>query len=736
MSLGDCYWKFPNSLYTSSLPFRSKDVGRANDVLSASESRRLSVATQLVSARPKVLLLSEVTEGLPPAEADYLLTSLRSHVETYLHTVVISMPEYPSASSAGNGSSTLTPKNLDALVLGAGGRSVYFGPIEDLTSHFSSIGYSPCSEEDNLCICCRALDPFAAALKLISVDEAAAIKSAEALELSKESIPRTPPNALVPSGRKLKKCNSKMRELPIPRSCQTSHTGMEHPVYLISLLAAGLPLSSHEADSEGVSHRVLGSETESIFGSPIGCTSDQSGKTSQTQAAISEYTISPTATAIMSSPEQSSQKYAERSSSACGVRARNINSSDPLQLRKAAHKGSTRSQVSSPSGRMKSKSMSPSVADTPGSGGYPFSEFLSSSAFSSESASSDMPEKENSSPNSPGSSSLRHFQQAEDFGGFCFPAGTQTPSTDRSRSTASVANCSSGFFNGNTSQGSSSSSHSPASSARPGGRNAATAASETFTSKAAYDHIDDNAKSAALFDGVIPKGTVGNGCFPELASNMMNGGKAKNPTAHSIDRRPFARAEITWVLTQRAMRAATRDFSGLPMLFLTLLYYLLVYGNTPKDDSPAWLWMTTMSVLLPGYGLVCGIQGIKMWCENHRIASIENQKGYYSMYAWVIAQVVCQLFCRMGCSFLSAIAFQSICQLAAAHSTNWGAETLQMAFLDALTVSMYGLFMWSCGCVCATTTQTAYQAGILLVAVSYLVLFPAFFAIISLGDDS
>jgi hypothetical protein len=53
-----------------------------------------------------------------------------------------------------------------------------------------------------------------------------------------------------------------------------------------------------------------------------------------------------------------------------------------------------------------------------------------------------------------------------------------------------------------------------------------------------------------------------------------------------------------------------------------------------------------------------------------------------------------------------------------------------------LTVSMYGLFMWSCGCVCATTTQTAYQAGILLVAVSYLVLFPAFFAIISLGDDS
>jgi hypothetical protein len=54
MSLGDCYWKFPNSLYTSSLPFRSKDVGRANDVLSASESRRLSVATQLVSARPKV----------------------------------------------------------------------------------------------------------------------------------------------------------------------------------------------------------------------------------------------------------------------------------------------------------------------------------------------------------------------------------------------------------------------------------------------------------------------------------------------------------------------------------------------------------------------------------------------------------------------------------------------------------------------------------------------------------
>eukprot|EP00177_Eucheuma_denticulatum_P001468 GFKZ01002636.1.p1 GENE.GFKZ01002636.1~~GFKZ01002636.1.p1 ORF type:complete len:690 (+),score=80.33 GFKZ01002636.1:234-2303(+) len=116
--------------------------------ISGGEKKRLSLGCELISA-PRLVLCDEPTTGLDAFQAERVVKSLRELAEAG-HTVVCSIHQ-PSGSIF---------DMIDDMVLLAGGRVVYEGPVVEAPSHFKEVGF-PLPERCN---------PAERYLDLISID--------------------------------------------------------------------------------------------------------------------------------------------------------------------------------------------------------------------------------------------------------------------------------------------------------------------------------------------------------------------------------------------------------------------------------------------------------------------------------------------------------------------------------------------------------------------------------------
>ena len=113
---------------------RSTPVGDAlNKGISGGEMKRLQVGIELISD-PPVLFLDEPTSGLDSATALRLLRLLRK-LATEDHRVIVCSIHQPRQSAL---------RTFDQLLLLSRGETLYYGPgVDDLTEHFTRLGYPP-----------------------------------------------------------------------------------------------------------------------------------------------------------------------------------------------------------------------------------------------------------------------------------------------------------------------------------------------------------------------------------------------------------------------------------------------------------------------------------------------------------------------------------------------------------------------------------------------------------------
>lgn len=98
--------------------------------ISGGQKRRVSVASQLVTS-PKVLFLDEPTSGLDSAASREVMTYI-SGLAKQLRLIVVLSIHQPS---------TTTFELLDNVMLLSGGKTCFFGPIQDVSPYFTSIGH-------------------------------------------------------------------------------------------------------------------------------------------------------------------------------------------------------------------------------------------------------------------------------------------------------------------------------------------------------------------------------------------------------------------------------------------------------------------------------------------------------------------------------------------------------------------------------------------------------------------
>jgi ABC-type multidrug transport system ATPase subunit len=98
--------------------------------ISGGQKRRVSVASQLVTS-PKVLFLDEPTSGLDSAASREVMTYI-SILAKQLRLIVVLSIHQPSTS---------TFELLDNVMLLSGGKTCFFGPIQDVSPYFASIGH-------------------------------------------------------------------------------------------------------------------------------------------------------------------------------------------------------------------------------------------------------------------------------------------------------------------------------------------------------------------------------------------------------------------------------------------------------------------------------------------------------------------------------------------------------------------------------------------------------------------
>ncbi|KAH8816310.1 putative ABC transporter [Xylogone sp. PMI_703] len=98
--------------------------------ISGGQKRRLSVASQLITG-PKLLFLDEPTSGLDSA-ASWEVISYVKAIAKRNNLIVIASIHQPS---------TATFECFDKLLLLSAGKTHYFGPVAEVNSYFSTIGY-------------------------------------------------------------------------------------------------------------------------------------------------------------------------------------------------------------------------------------------------------------------------------------------------------------------------------------------------------------------------------------------------------------------------------------------------------------------------------------------------------------------------------------------------------------------------------------------------------------------
>ena len=98
--------------------------------ISGGQKRRVSVASQLVTS-PRILFLDEPTSGLDSAASREVMSYIH-RLSRKLNLLVVVSIHQPS---------TTTFNLLDQILLLAGGRTCFFGPRENIESHFANIGH-------------------------------------------------------------------------------------------------------------------------------------------------------------------------------------------------------------------------------------------------------------------------------------------------------------------------------------------------------------------------------------------------------------------------------------------------------------------------------------------------------------------------------------------------------------------------------------------------------------------
>ncbi|EAW14323.1 putative ABC transporter [Aspergillus clavatus NRRL 1] len=98
--------------------------------ISGGQKRRVSVASQLITC-PKILFLDEPTSGLD-STASYEVISYVKELAIANNLIIIASIHQPS---------TTTFQLFDKLLLLSKGKTCYFGPVSDVSTHFASIGH-------------------------------------------------------------------------------------------------------------------------------------------------------------------------------------------------------------------------------------------------------------------------------------------------------------------------------------------------------------------------------------------------------------------------------------------------------------------------------------------------------------------------------------------------------------------------------------------------------------------
>ncbi|RUS17489.1 hypothetical protein BC937DRAFT_89917 [Endogone sp. FLAS-F59071] len=106
--------------------------------ISGGEKRRVSIGKELVTS-PSILFLDEPTSGLDSYNAYVVMECLKKLARVHKRTVVVTIHQ-PRSNIF---------KMFDSLLLLAEGRTVYFGPAQQATHYFASIGY-PIPPEYNI----------------------------------------------------------------------------------------------------------------------------------------------------------------------------------------------------------------------------------------------------------------------------------------------------------------------------------------------------------------------------------------------------------------------------------------------------------------------------------------------------------------------------------------------------------------------------------------------------------
>jgi ABC-type multidrug transport system ATPase subunit len=106
--------------------------------VSGGQRKRVNIGMELV-ADPHILFLDEPTSGLDSSTA-YEVCSLLSEIARKQNMTIVSVIHSPSIQAF--------RQFDDLLLLGKGGRVVYFGPVDKATQYFERIGF-PCPPNDN-----------------------------------------------------------------------------------------------------------------------------------------------------------------------------------------------------------------------------------------------------------------------------------------------------------------------------------------------------------------------------------------------------------------------------------------------------------------------------------------------------------------------------------------------------------------------------------------------------------
>ncbi|KAJ5407151.1 hypothetical protein N7465_008435 [Penicillium sp. CMV-2018d] len=99
--------------------------------ISGGQKRRVSVASQLITC-PKILFLDEPTSGLDSTASFEVISYVRELAKSN-NIMIIASIHQPS---------TTTFQLFDKLLLLSGGRTCYFGPVQDIESYFRKIDHS------------------------------------------------------------------------------------------------------------------------------------------------------------------------------------------------------------------------------------------------------------------------------------------------------------------------------------------------------------------------------------------------------------------------------------------------------------------------------------------------------------------------------------------------------------------------------------------------------------------